>query len=97
MGILRKGLREVLHNFTSQISDINAPNVEISTDNFVAIARKSGMSQEDIAELLKNRNGVEVKIKRTKNIGKNIEVKEQSEAAKSQTMEKEESEIELDR
>ena len=47
-----EGLKEVLYNFTHQIEDNNAPAVEMSNDNFVALARSCGMSQEDIVEML---------------------------------------------
>ena len=56
MGILLDGIRELLHNFTSQVEDSNAPVAEMSGDNFTAIARQSGLSQEAINELIRNRN-----------------------------------------
>ena len=57
---LLAGLREVIHNFTSPIEDTNAPTVEISAEAFVAMAKKSGMTQEQIQECLKNMNGINI-------------------------------------
>lgn len=62
---LLAGLREVIHNFTSPIEDTNAPTVEISPEAFVAMAKKSGMTQEQIQECLKNMNGIKITKRRT--------------------------------
>ena len=81
-----EGLREVIYNFTHPIEDANAPAVEISSDNFVAIARKDGISAEAISELLKNRNGIELvtkkKSKSEKTVTENIEKQNQGKAIK---------------
>ena len=52
------GLREVIYNFTHQIKDNNSLDLDISDDNFVAIANANDMSQKAIAELLGTRNGI---------------------------------------
>ena len=62
---LLAGLREVLYNFTNPVEDINAPTVEISAEAFVRMAKKSGMTQEQIQECLKNMNGITI-AKRTR-------------------------------
>ena len=70
MGILRDGIKELIHNFTSKIDDNNIANEDISDDNFIAIAKASGTSLDDIALLQKTRNGVQLSSKakaRTKN------------------------------
>ena len=63
---LLAGLREVIHNFTSPIEDTNEPTVEISAEAFVAMAKKSGMTQEQIQECLKNMNGINITRKHPK-------------------------------
>ncbi|MCI8272638.1 MAG: hypothetical protein HFJ55_00965 [Clostridia bacterium] len=60
MGALIEGIRELIHNFTSPIEDANMVVDDISSDNFVAIAKRSGLSLEDISELSRNRNGIEL-------------------------------------
>ena len=62
---LLAGLREVIHNFTSPIEDTNAPTVEISPEAFVAMAKKSGMTPEQIQECLKNMNGIKITRRRS--------------------------------
>lgn len=52
------GLKEVIYNFSHQIKDNNSLDLDISDDNFVAIANANGMSQKAIAELLGTRNGI---------------------------------------
>ena len=89
-----EGLKEVLYNFTHQIEDNNAPTVEMSNDNFVALARSSGMSQENIVEMLKNRNGIELKKKRTSNVSKNSVIEQPDKTNKSKVLKRNEKGIE---
>lgn len=51
-------LKEIIYNFTHEVKDNNSLDLDISDDNFVAIANASGMSQKAIAELLGTRNGI---------------------------------------
>ena len=57
---LLTGLREMLYNFTNPVEDINAPTVDVSAEDFIAIAKKNGMSQGEIQECLRNMNGINV-------------------------------------
>lgn len=52
------GIKELIYNFTHQISDSNLFESDISDDNFVAIAAANGMSPKAIAELVGTRNGI---------------------------------------
>ena len=57
---LLAGLREMLYNFTNPVEDTNAPTVDISAEDFIAIAKKNGLSQGEIQECLKNMNGINI-------------------------------------
>ena len=96
MGILLQGIKEVWHNFTNPIEDNNEPVAEISGDNFVAIARQSGLSQEAINELVRNRMGVNLPVRRRANNIKSVDDKKDAPAKKSLTPKRENKEIERD-
>ena len=77
------GLREVLYNFANPVEDVNAPTVEISAEAFVKMAKKSGMTPEQIQECLKNMNGITV-TKKSKRPVQEVREEEQQQTEQQQ-------------
>ena len=93
MGVLA-GLREVIYNFSYPVRVEHVLENDISDDSFIEIARNSGMSQEDINELLGNRKGVKLVFKTQEKNKNNLRSQETISNARGRKQEQKEIEIE---
>ncbi len=93
MGVLA-GLREVIYNFSNPVRDEHVLENDISDDSFIEIARNSGMSQEDINELLGNRKGVKLVFKTQEKNKNNLRSQEKISNTRGRKQEQKEIEIE---
>jgi len=69
-------IKELIYNFSNQITDNNASEIDITDDNFMRIAMADGMSQEDIMELQRSRNGISMPKAKKKIAERDIQVEE---------------------